>query len=166
MHALYQHHDFIQTEICCFESYSVTSGSRFTVHCCLFIQISALQLEIQNVKSTKSQNTNAFFHKLEVKLILWRKRCVQLEDGFGSQGNESFLRKAGCDYHISKSWQKSLIFTQNFTSRGQGFVGRFFPSSLLNSQPKRSMYTKGGRGGAVLTKFIDWTDSIFTASTS
>ena len=43
-----------------------------------------------------------FFCKLEVKLILWRKRCVQLEDGFGSQGNESFLRKAGCDYHISK----------------------------------------------------------------
>ena len=94
--------DFVQTEHCCFESYSATSGSRFTVHCCLFIQISALQLEIQIVKIQTSQNTNAFFHKLEVKLILRRKRCVQLEDGFGSQGNESFLRKAGCDYHISK----------------------------------------------------------------
>ena len=45
--------DFVQTENCCFESYSVTSGLRFTVHCCLFIQISALQLEIQNVKNTK-----------------------------------------------------------------------------------------------------------------
>ena len=53
-------------------------------------------------KIQKSQNTNAFFHKLEVKLILLRTRCVQLEDGFGPQGNESFLSKAGCDYHISK----------------------------------------------------------------